>query len=85
LAPATSPAIQLLLREIQSAPNGPEARRLLTTLHRLVHEDVTVLPLWQVFDYYAYRRGVLPAGGRLTLYQDIDEWQSSSSLARSAP
>lgn len=86
LTPAASPAIQLLLREIESAPNWPEARRLLTTLHRLLHEDLTVLPLWQTFDYYAYRRGTLPAGGRrLSLYQDIDQWRSSTSLARSQP
>jgi ABC-type transport system substrate-binding protein len=86
LVPATSPAIQLLLREIEAAPNWPEARRRLTALHRLVHEDVTVLPLWQTLDHYAFRRGSLPANARrLTLYQDIDEWRPSTSVARAEP
>jgi ABC-type transport system substrate-binding protein len=86
LAPSASPAIQLLLRQIETAPNWPEARRLLTTLHRLVHEDVTVLPLWQTFDHYAFRRGSLPSNvRRLTLYQDIEAWRPATSPARPTP
>lgn len=80
LAPASSPAIQLLLREVESAPNWPEARRRLTTLHRLLHEDVTLLPLWQTVDHYAFRRGALPAGAkRLSLYQDIETWHPAAA------
>jgi tetratricopeptide (TPR) repeat protein len=83
LTPSTLPAIQLLLRQIESSPNWPEARRRLTTLHRLIHEDLTVLPLWQTQDYYAVRRGSLPTDvRRLALYQDIDRWRPGSAPPR---
>ena len=63
-----------------------KARRLARTLHRLVHEEVTILPLWQTIDHFAYRktlRGIAPR--RLSLYQDVEQWQTAPQLARSEP
>jgi len=45
-----------------------------------------VLPLWQTIDHFAYRRslkGITPS--RLRLYQDVEQWQTATQLARSQP
>jgi peptide/nickel transport system substrate-binding protein len=86
LVPAQSAPIQLALREISTIRNWQQARERLVVLHRLVHEDMTVLPLWQTMDHFAYRRslkGITPA--RLRLYQDVEQWQTATQLARSQP
>lgn len=71
-----NPYVRLALRQLESAKNWPEARRSLQTLHRLIHEDVTVIPLWQTFDHYAYRKSMLgPAAAHVNLYQDVEQWK----------
>jgi len=82
VAPATSAVIQLTLREIEQARNWQQARERLLHLHRLVHEDVAVLPLWQTMDHFAYRRSLTGlAPDRLRLYQDIEQWRTAPQPA----
>jgi len=86
LAPAENETIQLYLWQLEQARNWQQARERLLLLHRLLHEDVTVLPLWQTQDHFAYRRtlqGITPT--RASLYQDIEQWQLAPALARSEP
>jgi ABC-type transport system substrate-binding protein len=87
LAPAANPFIQLALRQIEAARNWQEGRQRLVHLHRLLHEDVTLLPLWQTMDHFAYRRslfGITPR--RLNLYQDVEQWRAAGGeLARKGP
>jgi hypothetical protein len=86
LAPTENRAIQLALRELGAARNWQQVRERLVVLHRLVHEDATLLPLWQTIDHFAYRRtlhGFAPR--RLELYQDVEQWRPAPALARSQP
>ena len=86
VSPAKNAFIQLALRQIERAANWQEARERFRELHRLLHEDVTVLPLWQTFDHYAYRKSLTGlAGGRVTLYQDVEQWQVTPQLAGNQP
>jgi tetratricopeptide (TPR) repeat protein len=86
LTPASDEHIQLALRNLQVARNWQQVRERLVVLHRLVHEDVTVLPLWQTFDHFAYRRSLAGIKGpRLSLYQDVERWQVGSQLAKGQP
>lgn len=85
-APASSAFVQLTLRQLERAQNWQEARERLRQLHRLMHEDVSLLPLFQTMDHYAYRRslkGVSP--DRVSLYQDIERWQAAPQLAEVQP
>ena len=80
------PFVQLTLRQLDQTQNWQQARDRLRRLHRLIHEDVALLPLYQTIDHFAYRRslqGLAPA--RVTLYQDIDQWQASPQLAEARP
>jgi hypothetical protein len=43
-----------------------------------VHEDVAIIPLYQTFDYYAYRKSVQGiTNGQVSLYQNIEHWQAA--------
>jgi hypothetical protein len=86
LAPSPNSVIQLTLREIELARNWQQARDRLLSLHRLVHEEVAVLPLWQTMDHFAARRtlaGLAPQP--LRLYQDVEQWRSAAQLAGVTP
>jgi peptide/nickel transport system substrate-binding protein len=86
LAPTSSPFIQLALRQIEAARNWQEARQRLLALHRLLHDDVTLLPLWQTIDHFAYRRTLQGIGPRrIRLYQDVEQWRTSVQLAGTTP
>jgi hypothetical protein len=86
IAPTDNAFIQLALRQIEQATNWQDARQRFRQLHRLIHEDVTVLPLWQTMDHYAYRKSLQGlAEPRATLYQTVEQWQVAPRLARAAP
>jgi hypothetical protein len=76
LAPAKSAFVQLTLRQIERSPNWQEARQRFRQLHRLLHEDVTLIPLYQTHDYYAYRKSWSGlASPRVSLYENIAQWR----------
>src|SRR6185436_6240747 len=82
LNPANNTYISLELRNIENAKDWREARSALLKLHRLVHDDVTVIPLYQTFDYYAYRKTMHGlTDGQATLYQNIEKWRASARFA----
>jgi ABC-type transport system substrate-binding protein len=78
LNPANNTFISLELRNIENAKDWREARSALLRLHRLVHDDVTVIPLYQTFDYYAYRKTMHGLqDNQATLYQNVEKWKAS--------
>jgi len=82
LNPANNTYISLALRDLENAKDWQDAQIALLRLHRLVHDDVTVIPLYQTFDYYAYRTSVQElVGGQVTLYQDVEKWQVAARFA----
>ena len=78
LAATDSNFIQLCLRQIDSSSNWQQARGHFQELHRLLHEDVTLIPLWQTYDHFAFRNGIQGIGqSPVTLYQNIEQWRLS--------
>jgi len=71
-----SPYMSLALRQLQDASRWPEVRARLRQIHRLAHDEVAVVPLWQLTDHFAYRRSLQGAGTRpVSLYQNVQQWQ----------
>jgi hypothetical protein len=68
-----------LSRELQllaEATSWKEARQRLLEVHRTAHEDVTVVPLWQLVDHFVYRQGLEGIGPRpVSLYANVERWQ----------
>jgi ABC-type transport system substrate-binding protein len=82
LTPVDNSYVNLMLRKVESARDWVEARQGLRDLHRQLHEDVSVIPLWQTFDFYAWRRSVQGIqDGQSSLYQTIGQWQVAPRLA----
>jgi len=76
LATGASSYVGLALRQLEDADNWPAARRRLFELHRLIHDDVSVVPLWQLTEYFAYHDRVQGIGNApVTLYQQMHQWK----------
>lgn len=68
--------VDTLLQVLGQAVDWPDASSRLATLHRRIYEDTTVLPLWQLTDYYAFRKELQGLDSpRVTLYQDVESWR----------
>jgi hypothetical protein len=76
LAETTDPFLSLTLRRLDEAANWKEARNLLHKLHRLLDEDVALLPLWQMIDYFVYQAGLTGLQDRpVAFYQNVEKWR----------
>ena len=82
LSPTDNSYIRLAIKQVETATNWQQVRQRMQQLHQLVHEDVSVIPLWQTYDYYAYRQGFDGLdSNRVTLYQNVQQWQPAARLA----
>ena len=66
------------LRQLERASDWREVRDELWRVHRIAHDDVAVIPLWQLTDYFAYHkslRGFAPQ--TVSLYENVEAWQPS--------
>lgn len=78
----TSPYIGLALRRLQEARTWREARDRLQQLHQLAYAEVTVIPLWQLVEHYAYSRTLQGIENEtVSLYQNIEQWQLEPVLS----
>jgi ABC-type transport system substrate-binding protein len=76
LACGSSPYVELALKQLEQASDWSKIRNQLRRLHRIVYDDVAVVPLWQLVDFYAFRKSVRGIGDKpYTLYQNIEQWQ----------
>ena len=71
-----SPYLALALRQLEQSRNWKNVHDRLQRIHRIAHDDVSVIPLWQLVDHFAYRKGLAGIGkGPLSLYQNVERWQ----------
>ncbi len=76
LAATTDPFLSLALRRLDKAANWKDARDTLHELHRLLYEDVTLLPLFQTIDYFVYQTGLSGVQDRpIAFYQNVERWR----------
>jgi peptide/nickel transport system substrate-binding protein len=83
LAAVPSPRILQLLLQLERAVDPPSARDLLQQIDREAHDELPILPLWQLEDHYAWRgRLTGPAETAESLYQGIESWEIKPWFAR---
>jgi len=81
-----SPYMSLALAQLQQASDWKRVRRGLRKIHRIAHDDVAVVPLWQLTDHFAYRSGLTEAAEKpVSLYQDVERWQPAFRYNVEAP
>jgi peptide/nickel transport system substrate-binding protein len=73
---AASAWLRQNLRDLEFATDWPIARNKLRIIQKQAHDDVALIPLWQLTDHYAYQnrlQGVVDQS--LGMYQDAEKWQ----------
>jgi len=76
LAASEDQLVGLGLRRLEEARNWREVRDRLLELHAIAHNELPVLPLWQMVESFAYRREILGIGNDIvSLYQNADRWR----------
>ena len=74
-AKKVSAPIEQTLQKLSYSESWRDACSKLRTLHRQVAVDLSVLPLWQIKEHYAFRGTVKEIGRDLIhLYQNVDRW-----------
>ena len=78
--------LDLTLLKLLDADSSVASRDRLRELHRLVAEDATLLPLWQLVDHCAYHRSLEGVGSQpISLYQHVRDWRVSPRLPTGTP
>ena len=66
------------LRRLEQAADWSEAVARLQRIDRVAHDEVAVVPLWQLSDWFACRKSVEGVETTpLTLYHNIERWKLS--------
>ncbi len=71
-----NPFIRLALRRLDEATDWQTVHARLRHIHRLAHDDVSVVPLWQLRDHFAHRKALQGVGSEPAgLYQHVEKWR----------
>ncbi|MBN1588191.1 MAG: hypothetical protein JW888_01615 [Pirellulales bacterium] len=68
--------MSLVLRRLRRATDWQQVRPILHQVHNIAHNDVAVIPLWQLIDHFAYHKSLKGIGQRpVSLYQNVEQWR----------
>jgi tetratricopeptide (TPR) repeat protein len=71
-----SPSMRSALRDLDSASTWRHVREQLGEFHRIAHNDLPLIPLWQTTNHFAYRTELEGIGDDLIhLYQNVADWR----------
>ena len=80
VATDVSAPIEQTLRRLDYARSWRSACADLRRLHRQIRVDLSVIPLWQVTEFYAFRNSARNLGRDIIhLYQNVDRWKIDPS------
>ena len=76
IAKKVSSPVRQSLQELGYAQSWQQASRKLRRIHRQISNDLSVIPLYQIQEHFAFRKNVYGIGRDLIhLYQNIDRWK----------
>jgi tetratricopeptide (TPR) repeat protein len=76
LSGGCSPQMSLALRQLDQAADWSQVCAQLRRIHRVAHDDVAVIPLWQLPDHFVCQVGLQGIDSApITLYENIEKWQ----------
>jgi ABC-type transport system substrate-binding protein len=76
IAGGCSPYMTLALRQLDEAVEWDQVRECLHRVHRIAHDDVAIVPLWQLVEHFAYHDSLQGISSRpVSLYQYIEQWR----------
>lgn len=72
---------QLALRQLGDSQTWQEVRERFWSFHRLAHDDLLIIPLFQMRDYFVYRRSLGGVGYQpISLFQQVERWSIAPVL-----
>lgn len=76
LAGSSSPYLSLALRQLDQASTWPDVGSRLRQIHAIAHQEVAIVPLWQLTDHFAYHRSLKGMAAQpVSLYQHVEHWR----------
>ncbi len=76
IAGQCSPYMTQALRQLDEAVDWTQARDCLHRIHRIAMNDVSILPLWQLVDYFVCHESLRGVSARpVSLYQNVEQWR----------
>ncbi len=82
----TSSYMALALRDLAQTEDWERVLPKLQYIHRLAHEELPLIPLWQLTDHFAHHRDLKGVGANcVSLYQNVEEWQTPPAILNTAP
>ena len=76
IAKAVSSPVGQSLQQLGYCESWQDASRTLRRIHRQVSNDLSVIPMYQIQEHFAYRKNVYGLGRDLIhLYQNIERWR----------
>jgi len=86
MAGAVSPYLSLALRQLRQATDWRRVSARLREIHRIVYDEVAVVPLWQLTDHFLYHRSLRGFGSRpVTLYENVERWRTAAGQSTEQP
>ena len=83
LAPAGGTRVELALQRLDKAKDWEQAGARLKDVHRMAYNDVSVIPLWQITNYFAHHKGVTGIrAGAAWLYEDVELWKITPRIRK---
>ena len=81
IAPTDNAYVRRALRWLDNAQSWGEVRERLLEVHRTVYNEVSIVPLWQTVDFFAYSRRLRNLGERpVWIYQNIERWRLGAAV-----
>jgi ABC-type transport system substrate-binding protein len=78
VAGRSSALMAVALDQLARAENWNQARSQLNEIHRIAHFDLSLIPLWQTVNHFAYRKSIEGVGASpVSLYQNVSAWRKS--------
>jgi hypothetical protein len=76
VVPSDDPYVSLAIRRLDNSENWKEARENLYELHQMLKNDLPLIPLWQMIEYFAYHEGLRGVQQRpVFFYHDVEKWR----------
>ena len=76
LARGASPCLEATLRQLAVLTRKTDAKPLLWEIHRLVNDELVLIPLWQLTDHLAHHNKLQGISKEpASLYQDVESWR----------
>ena len=82
IAGGSSVFMSQALRQLDQATDWTQVADRLRHIHWLAHREVSIVPLWQLTDHFAYHESLEGVGSEpVTLYQNVESWQPATHFA----